>query len=680
MATPNEGKGLELVKDPDINRQFSTGTVKSEKSSVTDMFRQLSGLTDDQDPNMSRVGSVGSDVSEPVKLVMRQGSQSSSGPMFRQTSIESIASGEIFGLKRLDSIGTVDSAISEISLAVANQTINPTCWSFGAAKIILKFLRRFFKKTLKSDMLQLLPPNGGYNRTCDKYYNIDKFKSTINQSVLGCLYKKNLSSCIGFEEITEGVCGEKEYNNLCLYMFIYFKLIEKYGRNSASNSEALVWFTNEFLTKKQVVRQVSMRRDESVPVVGGEPFLDVFFDPGNQYALDINTRAKAIMDEYHAKIAITESPPTTEPTPTTKFPPTIFVNSIMYVKKDKSTNTHQDCTVVRSHNSDTGMTMGTTYFIDDTKEAESEAELELSKCIIFLLQKHLYAAITIDLYGDANNRDELVAKRFALSNYKTSDENPTPPPRYEGGKKSLDATLIGIHTMTIVGYNAEKSLFKIKNSWGEAWGDKGTISISLEELLTHRYFEICYLDHVDARDLFKEFYDVKEAVKKAAEKAKREAAMEKEAEREAVEKAKKAAAMEKIWDAYYCPPLQKQDEPKIIEPVEPKKKTMAELDDEDRKNFCKLLKIQNQEKLKTLQIDDSGSLGSDSWDSVFDSADTSVASFLVGGARRRQVKRNVKSFKCGLKTRRKQKQKQGRKRFIKTRRNTKRKRGRKTRR
>jgi hypothetical protein len=210
---------------------------------------------------------------------------------------------------------------------------------------------------------------------------------------------------------------------------------------------------------------------------------------------------------------------------------------------------------------------------------------------------------------------------------------------------------------------------------GEAWGDKGTISISLEELLTHRYFEICYLDHVDARDLFKEIYDVKEAVKKAAEKAKREAAMEKEAEREAVEKAKKAAAMEKIWDAYFCeekPPLQKQDEPK--------KKTMAELDQEDRANFCKLLKIQNQEELKTLQIDDSDSLGSESWDPVFDSADTSVASSLVGGVRRRHVKRSVKSFKRGLKTRRKQKQKQGRKRFIKTRRNPKRKRGRKTRR
>ena len=47
-----------------------------------------------------------------------------------------------------------------------------------------------------------------------------------------------------------------------------------------------------------------------------------------------------------------------------------------------------------------------------------------------------------------------------------------------------DEKHLGAHAMLIIGYNDEKKLFKIKNSWGERWGNKGYAYISYEYAMT----------------------------------------------------------------------------------------------------------------------------------------------------------------------------------------------------
>ena len=58
-------------------------------------------------------------------------------------------------------------------------------------------------------------------------------------------------------------------------------------------------------------------------------------------------------------------------------------------------------------------------------------------------------------------------------------------------KKPYDAPSsgepLGKHAVTVIGYDDEKHAFRIINSWGEAWGDKGQLWLSEDFLAKHAY-------------------------------------------------------------------------------------------------------------------------------------------------------------------------------------------------
>ena len=83
-----------------------------------------------------------------------------------------------------------------ISNNVANQTSHDECYAFAVARVILNFIK-----------LTLVELNALEKKECDEFYNIDLFASDTSSN------------------ITPEYCGENEYNNLCLYMFIYYTLI-----------------------------------------------------------------------------------------------------------------------------------------------------------------------------------------------------------------------------------------------------------------------------------------------------------------------------------------------------------------------------------------------------------------------------------------------------------------------
>jgi len=61
------------------------------------------------------------------------------------------------------------------------------------------------------------------------------------------------------------------------------------------------------------------------------------------------------------------------------------------------------------------------------------------------------------------------------------------------GLMSIGGKLLGGHCVMIMGYNGSKKIFKIKNSYGTAWGNRGYAYISLDDLqsLLHDGGEAC---------------------------------------------------------------------------------------------------------------------------------------------------------------------------------------------
>jgi hypothetical protein len=70
-----------------------------------------------------------------------------------------------------------------------------------------------------------------------------------------------------------------------------------------------------------------------------------------------------------------------------------------------------------------------------------------------------------------------------------------------------DDDKLGLHVMTVVDYiddDPNELYVVIKNSWGLEWGDNGTITISMSELKTHCFLQICYISYTDIVPVIRE--------------------------------------------------------------------------------------------------------------------------------------------------------------------------------
>jgi hypothetical protein len=315
-------------------------------------------------------------------------------------------------------------SIRQISSNVSDQTNNPTCWAFSASRVTLKFIK---------SVLPELQTSSTDNTACDKYYNFDKFISNFTNKNRVFLRQNQIPDF--FKRITSRKCGEKEYKNLCLFMFIYFKLTQQFGCNNGLDTYVgMEWFTENCLNNRI-----------------NETTVSTFPEPYNSVAL-------RIMEQFYS---INKNK--------------IFVNCI--------SSNYQSTSIKAISNS------------ADRLWYHYPSETELFGYIKKIIDKNLYLSLCLDLFGDGQNRD------FFYNYIKNS-----PRPKYTGCKIpgipditpnfNIELKKSGMHAMTIVDYTDDMS-FVIKNSWGENWGENGTITIPLKELMTHCSLKFIYLNFDD---------------------------------------------------------------------------------------------------------------------------------------------------------------------------------------
>jgi hypothetical protein len=329
----------------------------------------------------------------------------------------------------------------QISSNVSDQRDQPTCWIFTASRVILKFIKSFLQD------LRTLPTD---NTACDKYYSFDKFNANLINKNRFFLKQKQIPDF--FKRITSRKCGEKEYKNLCLFMFIYYNLAEKFGCSSGATFTAMEWFTNEFLNKKM----------DSID----DTNIYILPNPYNNVALELMNRFCSI-DK-----------------------PKIFANAVS-LNLTSDLIIQSDTKLIGMKNVSSG---GTFSFYSDNY-------IFFFNIVKSIIDQNLYVSIGTDLYGDGN-------KNFG--NYR----NNTPLPEYNGciiktkfigNEWRKDLSNAGSHSMTIVNYvdDINNKAFVIKNSWGVDWGINGTITIPVSELVKHCYLDIYYLSFVDIDEVIK---------------------------------------------------------------------------------------------------------------------------------------------------------------------------------
>lgn len=235
-------------------------------------------------------------------------------------------------------------------------------------------------------------------------------------------------------------------------MFIFFKLTDKFGcDNGQEVIEVMEWFTENYLNNRI-----------------NETTVSTFPEPYNSVAL-------RIMEQFYS---INKNK--------------IFVNSI--------TPQYQYTSIMATSNS------------ADKLWYHHPSDSELFGYVKKTIDKNLYLSVSIDLFGDGEN------KRFFYNYRKNS-----PRPIYTGCKipgipgisKTFNTELkkSGMHAMTIVDYTDDMS-FVIKNSWGENWGENGTITISLKELKTHCHFSLVYLSFDDVIVNIREIQVIQQAIQR----------------------------------------------------------------------------------------------------------------------------------------------------------------------
>jgi hypothetical protein len=453
-------KSVELVKPPSDNINTTIGPVKlvgplpddvsqNEVSGPALITRQISG--DFSDALSQNSGSMSRQVSFVSDGMSRQLSDLS----LDDASIKESEPDDTMqpGMLRQPSVETNRSGISGV---VSNQTTHPTCWGFSAAKIILKFIR---------NSVPDLRTSQNRNIECDKYYNLDEFKKAIIiqqpqgaeedptqksccSFLFGCF--RNASEVANSDLINSGICGESEYLNLCVYMFIYFKLTEQFGCDRSCNvCLAVDWFVSEYLSinkgqEKLVIDLIKVLKSKTTKTT-----TNPFPEPYNSVALTVIAKFCHIVT-----------------TP-------IYVNDIVYNRKNGNiqviTNRQMYFHILSSADD---------VLSDDDDDVLSADKNEnaLSELITPVIQHdNNYLSVVVDLFGDDPDIDNKHSeKKIDFYSYKgTTIKKPEYGNCLEDGLK--DSTPVAdlnnhikkslIHTMTIVGKGVDG--FIINNSWGE---------------------------------------------------------------------------------------------------------------------------------------------------------------------------------------------------------------------
>lgn len=123
----------------------------------------------------------------------------------------------------------------QLNSPTSDQSTDPTCFLHSSARIILKIMRIVMPDYLEFSYTE--------NTTCDKYYNQQKFVDIID-----------------VEYITSEKCGTVQYNNLILFMFVYFTMYKDpvFQNSISKNPDPTIkpqWtvlenFNNTFLSAK----------------------------------------------------------------------------------------------------------------------------------------------------------------------------------------------------------------------------------------------------------------------------------------------------------------------------------------------------------------------------------------------------------------------------------------------
>jgi hypothetical protein len=123
----------------------------------------------------------------------------------------------------------------QVNSPTSDQSTDPTCFLHSSARIILKIMRIVMPDYLEFSYTE--------NTHCDKYYNQQKFVDIID-----------------VEYITSEKCGTVQYNNLILFMFVYFTMYKDpvFQNSISKNPDATLkpqWtvlenFNNTFLSAK----------------------------------------------------------------------------------------------------------------------------------------------------------------------------------------------------------------------------------------------------------------------------------------------------------------------------------------------------------------------------------------------------------------------------------------------
>lgn len=286
----------------------------------------------------------------------------------------------------------------------------------------------------------------------------------------------------------------KIYVYICLHMFIYYIFFKKYGNSGGKSSDALMWFTENFINEQASEAKLNM---SELP------------EPHKQFA-------KGIMLDYYG---LSKPDEPVKPIIT----PRIFVNTIVYFQHKQMIEVTSNCYQSIENPLDSSDRIPVIdrkhyYFCESGRIERSPsgpgdrglAERGLSKYIKSVLKQKLYLTVTIDLTGDGlewwkNLRESILIKRLKLSGF---NETSVEQPKY--GKCELKGNLgeeifmdglrdIGLHTMTIIGCETRegKLFLKIKNSWGLKWGRYGIIVIGMEELMRHCFLQFTCMDDVD---------------------------------------------------------------------------------------------------------------------------------------------------------------------------------------
>ena len=297
--------------------------------------------------------------------------------------------------------------VRQISANVSNQGILPICWAYSCARVILKVIKQVIPDEFPTNDLDTNP-------NCDLFYSKTKFERNFDK------------------HINPANCGEKEYNNIMLFMYIVYVFIDKYGCKGNSDDVAMRYFVTHFLNSNCVI------------------------EPKNKIRHSLYCFIDSIMPFSKTKCD--------------DFPPHFCEVAENLLKKFRQENDRTDSIKKTKFlfQVTTEYLIGNFYKIKD------------------ILDKGLY--LTIGLYSNVFERyikhpDETITRDFAKE-IETGEQHSMTVVGYTENKEYEE----------IQGKYSNIYSFIIKNSWGENWLDSGYILLPVHYLLQYNEITLYWID------------------------------------------------------------------------------------------------------------------------------------------------------------------------------------------